>query len=168
MNTKKTITKEKIKIELSLFLEKLGFDIKEIQIDLLFDNKNDKNTFLIKTNLIIDSPEILIGEGGDTLLKLQHILKIVLRKKLLLIDTFFYFNLDINNYKYKKEEKLRELIKIIISDIILTKEEKLLEIMSSYERRIVHIMVQENETLITETVGIQNRKRILIKLKDKN
>ena len=53
----------------------------------------------INISLILNDPQILIGEKGQTLLETQRLLKIILNKKL---QKVFYVNLDINDYKKKK------------------------------------------------------------------
>ena len=83
----KKITKE--------FFQKTTFDI---EVEVLPEKEGT-----IPINLKTEEPQILIGEGGQTLAEIQHLLKVILKRKLasLPIAESFYINLDINNYKQK-------------------------------------------------------------------
>lgn len=165
-NQKNNIFKVDIQNELNLFFEKLDFEIKDYKVDVINEGLDDVSP-LIKIDLTIDNSETLIGEGGNTLAKLQHIFKIILRKKIVPFGIHFYLNLDINGYKEKKEEYLEVLVKKIAKEVFLSGQEKLLEIMPSYERRIVHLTLQNSDQVITESISQGRDKRVLIKLKPK-
>ena len=114
----------------------------------------------ININIRTDDPQILIGEHGQTLLEIQRLLKIILNKQ---IKKFFYLNLDINDYKKKKIEYLKNLAKDLANEVSLTKEEKILLPMSSYERRIIHIELAGREDITTESQGEGIDRHIVIK-----
>ena len=163
MTNSNNINKSDVKNELILFFEKLDFEITDYKIDLI---KAEKSSFpLIKIILIIENPEILIGEGGATLIKIQRILKMILRKKIVPFGMHFYLNLDINGYKEKKEELIKSMSEKFAEEVILSGQEKLLEIMPSFERRIVHLALKDNDKIITESISQGKDKRVLIKLK---
>ena len=163
MTNSNNIIKSDIESELNLFFVKLGFEITDYKIDLV--DEEGSNAPLIKINLIIENPEILIGEGGATLIKIQHILKKILRNKTVPFGMHFYLNLDINGYKEKKEELIKSMAKNIATEVILSGQEKLLEIMPSFERRIVHLALKDNDEVITESISQGKDKRVLIKPK---
>jgi len=163
MTNSNNIIKSDIESELNLFFVKLGFEITDYKIDLV--DEEGSNAPLIKINLTIENPEILIGEGGATLIKIQHILKKILRNKTVPFGMHFYLNLDINGYKEKKEELIKSMAKNIATEVILSGQEKLLEIMPSFERRIVHLALKDNDEVITESISQGKDKRVLIKPK---
>lgn len=109
-----------------------------------------------------EEPQILIGEGGQTLIEIQHLLKLALRKK---IQEEFHIDLDINNYKKKKIEYLKEVAKSNADDVAISKKEKELAPMPAYERRIIHLELQNRADVIGESVGEEPERRIVIKPK---
>ena len=148
---------DKIKETVSEFFRKTGFDV---LID--WEEKDGALWANIKT----DIPQILIGEKGQTLSEIQHLLKLILKKKIITLDSEFsnfILNIDINDYKKKKEEYLKELAKEIADEVSLSKKERTLSPMSSYERRIIHMVLVERDDVITESIGEGTERRIIIK-----
>ena len=143
---------EEIKRTIMEFFKRATF---EVDIEFL---SQENSTLPI--NIKAENPQILIGEGGQTLADMQHLLKAMLRKK---IQDNFYLNLDINDYKKKKIEYLKELAKLTADEVTLMKEEKVLPSMSAYERRIVHMQLAEREDIVTESTGRDPERKIIIK-----
>jgi len=134
------------------FFKKAGF---EVTIEFL---SPIDQTFPI--NVKTDEPQILIGEKGQTLAELQHLLKAILKRK---IEEPFFLDLDINNYKKKKNEYLKELARSVADEGALNKREKILSPMPAYERRIIHLELAERKDIITESVGQEPERKVVIK-----
>ncbi len=143
---------EKIKKITKEFFQKTTFDI---SLDF---STEEENTLLIKVKT--EDPQILIGEKGQTLADIQHLLKIILRKK---TEELFYINVDINDYKKKKADYLKELANSVADDVILSKEEKVLNPMRAFERRIIHMELAERSGVITESIGERDERKVVIK-----
>ncbi len=143
---------EKIRKITKEFFQKTTFDVS------LHFSTQEENTLLVEIKT--EDPQILIGERGQTLADIQHLLKIILRKK---TEELFYVNIDINDYKKKKAEYLKELANSVADDVILTKEEKALSPMRAFERRIVHMELAERSGVITESIGERDERKIVIK-----
>ncbi len=147
---------KKIKETIEELLQKmtiLGFtiDLKSSLIEIKDFNGNKKEADSIEVNLILEEePQILIGQQGQTLFELSRLLKIVLNKKL---QKDFYLNLDINEYKKKKIEYLKELAITTANEVALTKEKKILPPMPAYERRIIHAELSGRQDVATESQG---------------
>ena len=126
---------------------------------------------IVSVNLRTEEPQILIGEGGQTLADIQHLLKIILKRKLVslneadLVSGPFYLNLDINNYKQKKCEYLKEMAAAAADEVALDKKEKILPVMLPYERRIVHLALADRSDIITESIGQEPERKIVIRPK---
>ena len=84
---------KKMEKETEEFFKKMTF---EVEVDFL--PQKDQT---LPVNLKTEEPQILIGEGGETLLEIQHLLKTILRKKIEREERF-YLDIDINDYKKKK------------------------------------------------------------------
>ena len=114
----------------------------------------------VPINLKTDDPQILIGEGGQTLVEIQHLLKVILKRKIL---ELFYIDLDINDYKKKKIEYLKELARSVADEVVLTKKEEQLVSMPAYARRIIHLELAGRQDVTTESLGQEPERRVVIK-----
>lgn len=116
----------------------------------------------IDLEILSDEPQILIGQGGQTLFEIQRLLRMVLNKKL---GKIFYLNLDINGYKNKKIENLKWLAKDLADQVAFTKETKILSPMPAYERRILHKELAKRADVISESQGEGLDRHLVIKSK---
>ncbi len=131
---------------LKLGLEKIG----KINVE--------DNTFFLKSQS--EEPEIYIGKGGIVLNNIQYLLaKLVSRE----LGEKVFIDFDINNYKEQKINHLKEIAKESADEVALTKEEKILPPMSAYERRIIHLTLNERNDVETESKGRDPERRVLIK-----
>ena len=105
-------------------------------------------------------PQILIGEGGQTLIEIQRLLKTIIKR---IAKEDIFIDLDINDYKKKKIEYLKELAKIAADEVVLTRKEKTLAPMPAYERRIIHLELAERKDISTESIGEETERRLIIK-----
>ena len=144
---------EKIK-EISLdFFQRIEADA-QITIEVSGDRS-------VQVSLMIEKPQMLIGDRGTILAEVQHLLKAILRRS---VDEDFYVDLDINDYKKKKNEYLKQLSESLAEEVALTKKEKILPPMSAYERRIVHLVLVDYEGIMTESTGEGLQRRVIIRV----
>jgi len=143
---------EKIKNEMEMFFKKATF---EVGIEFL-----PQRDLTLPIDLKLENPQILIGEGGQTLLEIQHLLKAILKRK---IKGDFYIDLDISGYKKKKIEYLKELAHSVADEVALTKKEKVLSSMPAYERRIIHLELAGRQNVTTESIGKEPKRRVVIR-----
>jgi len=134
------------------FFRKAGF-----VVEIRFLQQKD---LTLPVELKTDNPQILIGEGGQTLIEIQRLLKAILKKK---ISEPFFIDLDISGYKKKKIEYLKELAKLIADEVALTKKEKSLAPMPAYERRIIHLELVDRQDVVTESIGQEPERRVIIR-----
>ena len=116
----------------------------------------------LSINLKSPEPQLLIGERGETLREIQHLLKMILKKKIITTEPF-YLDLDINDYKKKKISYLKEMARSAADEVALNKKEQILQPMSSYERRIIHLELADRQDVSTESVGEEPERKIVIK-----
>jgi len=144
--------REQIKKETELFFEAMTFGLNEIEI------KGEESSLMI--SVTINNPKIVIGERGKTLSEIQHLLRILIKKR---INQVLFIELDINNYKGKKKEMLNDVAKDIADEVIFYKKEKILPQMNPYERRIIHLALKDRKEVKTESIGEGLERRIVIK-----
>ncbi|MBI2642021.1 MAG: hypothetical protein HYW96_00400 [Candidatus Wildermuthbacteria bacterium] len=118
----------------------------------------------VRVEIEMEEPQLLIGEQGQTLLEVQHVLRLIVRKKL---EEAPLIVLDINEYRKSREVYLRELANTAADEVALLKKDKELPAMSSQDRRIVHMVISERADVISESLGEEPDRRIVIKIKEK-
>lgn len=134
------------------FFEKMDFEVEREFIS--------QNDLTLSVHLRSEEPQILIGDGGQTLLDIQHLLKAILKRK---IKENFYLDLDINDYKGKKIEYLKEMARSLADEVALMKKEKILPAMRAFERRIIHLELAGRQDVTTESVGEEPERKVVIK-----
>jgi spoIIIJ-associated protein len=88
-------------------------------------------------------------------------LKIILKRKI--TTEPFFIDLDISDYKKKKNEYLKELARNTADEVSLSKKEKILPSMSAYERRIIHLELAGRSDVKTESLGQEPDRRIVVR-----
>lgn len=151
---KKNKKEQKVQDIIKDFFEKTSFEV-DVKIEQEEDNS-------LPVLIELEEPQSLIGEGGKTLLSIQHLLNKILRKEFK-DEPIFYIDLDINDYKKKKNNFLRELARESADEVALSKKEKELRPMPAYERRIIHLELKDRSDVQTESVGQGLQRRIIIK-----
>ena len=106
----------------------------------------------------------LIGYRGDALYALENILKSIANKN---SENRVIVRLDIENYKQKREETLKEFALKKADLVVKTGKTLTLEPMKAYERKIIHTVLQENSKVETRSIGEEPRRRIVITKKEK-
>ena len=136
------------------------FEKIDMQGDLKVESNEDDSIVVVSVK--VDEPKIYIGEKGQTLFEIQHILRLFIRKK---IQEPVYISLDINDYKKNKEEYLRDLANTTADEVVLFKKEKELPPMPASERKIIHMALTDRDDVISESSGEDVERRIVVKPK---
>lgn len=127
----------------------------EVFLEILPPKEN-----ILLINLKTNEPKLLIGERGEILSDIQHLLKAILKKK---IKKEFYVDLDINDYKKRKIKYLKELAQSLADQVALSKKEKILPPMPAYERRIIHLELAGRKDVTTQSAGEEPTRKVVIK-----
>jgi spoIIIJ-associated protein len=101
----------------------------------------------------------LIGRGGENLVALQQIVSAITSKS---VGHTVHVPVDVEGYRRRREEQLREIAHRVASRVTATGQAVTLEPMLAYERRIVHLAVQEQPGIKTESVGMDPNRRVVI------
>lgn len=110
-----------------------------------------------------DHNSILIGKNGRTLDAITTITKQMIQN---LVNRPFHFTIDIGEYKKQHEERLIRLAKKIAKEVATSKIEAKLDPMNSYERRIIHTTLAEDNRVRTESEGEEPNRYVVIKPKE--
>ena len=149
---------EQIKTTTEEFFGKTTINI--LSLDVVVPDHDDNVEDVINLDVKLEEPQILIGQGGQTLFEIQRLLRMILNKK---TQKVFYVSLDINDYKKKKIEYLESLATTFADEVVANKEEKELPPMPPYERRIIHAQLSQRKDISTESRGEGLERHIVIK-----
>lgn len=106
----------------------------------------------------------LIGRRGQTLNSLQYLLNLAVnrdreeREKIVI---------DVGGYRRRKEENLRKLAFRTANRVRFKGKKEVLYPMSPYERRIIHLALQNNTEVSTCSEGKDPYRRVVISPKEK-
>ena len=117
----------------------------------------DTPFFVVKT----DEAPLLIGERGQNLEALSHIVRKIAEKQ----DHAKKFVVDVNWYMKKHFEELRDRALMGAERVKYFKKEVILQPMSSLERRVVHVTLQDHTDVMTESAGQGAQRHVVIKLR---
>ena len=142
--------------------------VKEI-VSEIFRIANDDSTFELKEEnnrviLKVDSGKSahFIGYKGKTIEAFQSVINSILQKDTEDCEKIF---VEVNDYKEKKEERLKELARRMAKNAEKYRKDIKLEPMSAYERMIIHTELANSDKVTTESIGQEPRRRVMIKLK---
>ena len=107
---------------------------------------------------------IIIGRRGETLDALQYIISLYVNKNK---EISYKVILDIERYRAKRQESLESLAKRIAESVVTKKKNVTLEPMQSYERRIIHSILQDVPDIATYSTGNDPYRRVVVTYKGK-
>lgn len=112
--------------------------------------------------IVSDNAGLIIGKRGKTLEALQMLTNIVANKD---VDNWKKVILDIENYRDRRENALKELALKIALKVKRTGRSHFLEPMNPFERRIIHMTLQSDPSVDTRSEGNGNLKKVKIFLR---
>ncbi|MCK5081171.1 MAG: hypothetical protein KAQ63_03325 [Candidatus Moranbacteria bacterium] len=103
----------------------------------------------------------LIGKSGSNLFALQHLIRIIVSKRL---EERLNFVVDVNSYIENQREDIIDQAVNTIAEVEKTGRSIELSPMNSYERRLIHIKASKKDSVESESLGEGEERRVLIKL----
>jgi len=111
-------------------------------------------------DILCDSASLLIGEDGRNIRSLEFLFKKITSKSL---DGYDPFVIDIDGYRRRKVEALKDEVKTFAQRVRIQGREMTLDPLPSFERRMVHMALAEYPDIVTESVGEEPNRRVVIK-----
>lgn len=106
---------------------------------------------------------ILIGKHGQTLNSLQYLTNLATGK---LYHHHYFVLLDVENYRVRREQTLTALAERLAAKVKRTGEKVELEPMEPGERRIIHLALQNDESVATDSEGEGSYRHVVITPKE--
>lgn len=110
-----------------------------------------------------DDLGLLIGWRGETLRALQTVLNLMVDQAVERSETGTpRLIVDVERYRARREDHVRELALRLASRVRRSGERYTLDPMHAYERRIVHIALEDDPSVRVESIGEEPARRIVI------
>jgi spoIIIJ-associated protein len=103
--------------------------------------------------------DVLVGRQGETLAALQYITRLIVGREL---EGHVHLVLDVNEYKVRRERKLRQLAQRLAKQASETQSTVMLEPMPPNERRVIHLELRDHPQVKTQSVGEGDRRKVTI------
>lgn len=129
-----------------------------ITSEILFNGES------FNVTLVSDNNSILIGKEGKTLNAIQVILRQAIKQE---AGISLKVSVDVGNYKLKKMKNIEREVKQIAKEVEQSKLDATLDPMNSYERRLVHNIINEYPNLETESFGEGKDRHVVIRYVEK-
>ena len=152
--TKKSDINDFIKETVSKIVTDMGFNV---QIETKVRDG------ILNLTLHSDNNNLLIGRDGKNMNALSTVVRQIVQNEL---GCFYKFNLDVGEYKLKQQKNLERTAKRIAREVAKSKVEVKLDPMNSYERRIIHNVLNDDRYVYTESVGEEPNRCVVIKVRN--
>jgi spoIIIJ-associated protein len=113
---------------------------------------------------MIDTPDsrFMIGREGETLRSLNHLVRKIIDKKFG-EESLQKLFIDVNGYQKKRFESLKNIAHMMAERARYFKSNIEIDPMPAYERRIVHMFLEDSKDIKTESEGYGSERRVVIK-----
>jgi spoIIIJ-associated protein len=101
----------------------------------------------------------LIGRKGERLSALQHLVNLMLSRKM---GTWTRILVDVEDYRGRRERQLVEVATRAAEHVRQTGQMLQLEPMSALERRWVHLALRDMEGITTQSIGEEPMRRVVV------
>jgi spoIIIJ-associated protein len=101
----------------------------------------------------------LIGRKGERLSALQHLVNLMLSRKM---GAWTRVLVDVEDYRGRRERQLRDIAEKAAAHVVETGKMLQLEPMPALERRWVHLALRGNPDVATQSIGEEPQRRVVI------
>ena len=101
----------------------------------------------------------LIGRKGERLSALQHLVNLLLSKR---VGEWTRILVDVEDYRGRRENQLRDLANRAAERVVETNKMLQLEPMPALERRWIHLALRDHERVATQSIGEEPNRRVVV------
>lgn len=118
---------------------------------------------IIKLDAKIDPNDtgIVIGKNGRTLDAIETVIRKIIKAR----SNKVKLNIDINNYKKRRDDKIVMLADKACKKVLKTRKSWNLKYMNSYERRLAHEQISKYDKLDSHSEGIEPKRYVVVDYK---
>lgn len=130
---------------------------------IYFNENSSLGESAIEINIEVADGSDLIGSEGSNLVALQHLIRVIWRRQNRYNTPRFI--LDVNNYRKERREYLKSLALETADRVSDENRLVVLRPMNAFERRLIHIALAEDPRVLTESLGEDHERRVIVKPK---
>ena len=105
---------------------------------------------------------LLIGKHGNTLSSFELILTLIISNKL---GEFRRVTVEVGSYRAEREQYLESLADKLKEEVVTAGYEKQVRGLKPWERRYVHLYLEKDDMVTTESIGEDRDRTLIIKRK---
>ena len=105
----------------------------------------------------------LIGRKGERLSALQHLVNLLLSKR---VGEWTRILVDVEDYRGRRERQLRDLANRAAERVVETGKMLQLEPMPALERRWIHLALRDHDRVGTQSIGEEPNRRVVVLPRD--
>lgn len=154
METTKTDTPQMIKDRLTHILGMFG-------LSATIESQMEGN--VLRVNVTTNNDDLFVTPTADPLLALQHLLRVMFKAELTQDEASLVLN--IGDFQNQQKVSLEAVANQAIEEVLRTNSPFYMRPMSSYERRIVHMVLAEHPEVDSESEGEGSGRRIVVRPK---
>lgn len=164
----KNISLEKKQTDIDKYYKAKEF-LEELLKQMHFENASVYGNLegsIIKLDVKVDENDtgIAIGKAGSTL----DAIELLIRKSIDSRANNLRVNVDINNYKKRRDDKIRELANDTARKVQRSKKSWNLKYMNSYERRLAHEEISKFTNVTSHSEGVEPKRYVVVEYKDED
>lgn len=150
-----TDLKELTRVILERMISLMGIEDFEVEVSIDGD--------IYRANIRSDEhTRFIIGPSGRTLNSIQHLLQCAIRRH---SEESVNLVVDAGDYRRRQRQRLEETARETCEKVLRREEEIELDPMVSFERKIVHDIVDEYEDVKSSSIGEDADRRVVIRPK---
>jgi spoIIIJ-associated protein len=134
--------------------------LKLLDVEGDFEIVESKDVELESVEIVLNTKDtgVVIGYHGDTLEGLQLVLSLCVARNL---GRFVRISIDVGDYKKNRSEWLKTLAMETKERVLTEGREMAVPELKSWERRIVHLILEKDNEVMSESRG-EGRDRVLV------
>ena len=152
MDEKQELTKKELKLAQDI-VEEL-FSLLQVSGSCQVTDREGLLDVVLET----EDTGMVIGYHGEVLEALQLILSLMISKK---VGRYIRISLEVGDYKKNRIEYLEQLARQVKERAVEEQQEQVLSSLKSWERRVVHMALQDDNDVTSESVG-EGKERVLV------
>ena len=143
------------------FLDKMDFKATIFTSTTVSPSEDeDESNEPISVEIELTDSKYLIGKFGVNLSALQHLLRVIVRKK---SGERIEFNVDVNGYRQEQKQSIISFARETAERVAREKKAIILRPMNGYERRLVHMELSNFDGIKTESIGEDEDRKVVVK-----
>lgn len=148
--------RQTLSITVKDLLQRLGFEAEVKVSEAMVGDRVDYHCEIT----LHEEQSLLIGQHGANIGALLHIVKLAARQTL---PKDGMISLDVNHYFEEKKVFLEREAQAAVREVEESGLPVMLRPMLSFERKLIHHLLSEHPTVMTESVGSGDGRKVLIK-----